>query len=140
MHSDVHLSREPNTCIFEVILAYFPHSCTQTCISAMHLVIKNAIAFLRTPTSGPRHLSRKITHVKKEGCNQNMMLKSVTSATLTIFTLCVCKVHKTEIQNAICGLLYLPYSYGGNWYCSARHRFQHHVLIAPFFFYVCYFA
>ena len=32
MHPDVHLSREPNTCIFQVLLAYFPHSCTQTCI------------------------------------------------------------------------------------------------------------
>ena len=32
MHPYVHLSREPNTCIFQVLLAYFPHSCTQTCI------------------------------------------------------------------------------------------------------------
>ena len=42
--------------------------------------------------------------------HRDMMLKSVTSATLTIFTLCVCKVHRTEIHNASRGLLYLPYS------------------------------
>ena len=35
------------------------------CISAVHLVAKNAIAFSRTLTSGPRHLSRKITRAKK---------------------------------------------------------------------------
>ena len=42
--------------------------------------------------------------------HRDMMLKCVTSATLTIFTLCVCKLHKTEILNASRGLLYLPYS------------------------------
>ena len=101
MHADVHLSREPNTCIFQVLLAYFPHSCNQTCIFQVllayfphlctqmcilnvHLVAKNA---MYTYVWTAPFITQNNTRKKKEGCNHNMMLKSVTSTTLPISTL-----------------------------------------------------